>query len=254
MSSKEITILALTNATGRQAASLARSASAIGYHIIAHINGQKYNPLVARELEDLPNSTIITGRLSSAQLRETLFKDADIAFVNTTTFDDEFEDGKACIDAAKEAGVSHLVYSSMPDHSVVAGDNWEALPHWSPKWHVEQYARTLKDFPVTFVHTGIYYNNFTSLPYPLFCLKEVAWEDVLQWDGDWEDDWVPENDGKKTKGRKCGFEWQAPFPPDLKLPWLDCEHDFGPCVLQILKGGPKKWASKRYGSSFFAVQ
>jgi hypothetical protein len=95
------------------------------------------------------------------------------------------------------------------------------------------------------VYTGIYHNNFTSLPYPLFCLKEVPWDEVQQWEGDWEQYWVPEKDDKKTNGRRCGFEWQAPFPPDLKLPWLDCEHDFGPAVLQVFKQGPEKWAGRR---------
>ena len=236
--------LALTNATGRQAASLARAASAVGYDIAAHIVSPRYSPLVAKELEELDNVTLHEGRLADAGLRQRLFAGADIAFINTTTFDDELVDGKACIDAAQAAGVEHVVYSSMPDHSAIEGRDWPGLPHWAPKWHVEQYARTL-DLPVTFVHTGIYHNNFTSLPYPLFCLKEVAWADVQKWEGDWEDDWVPEKDGKPTGGRKCGFEWQAPFPADLRLPWLDCEHDFGPAVLQIFKQGPKKWAGRR---------
>jgi hypothetical protein len=237
------TTLALTNATGRQAASLARTASAVGYNITAHIAGARYSPLVAKELEDLPNVTVIEGKLSDAALRQKLFRGAQLAFINTTTFDDEQNDGKACIDAAKAAGVRHVVYSSMPNHAVV-GQDWDALPHWEPKWHVEQYARTV-DLAVTYVYTGIYHNNFTSLPYPLFGLREVPWEDVQRWGGDWEKLWQPEHDGEKTEGRKCGFEWQAPFPPDLKLPWLDCEHDFGPAVLQIFKQGPKKWAGKR---------
>jgi NmrA-like family len=235
--------LALTNATGRQAASLARTASAVGYNVIAHIVSPKYSPLVAKELEELEGVTVVQGRLADANLRTRLFADADIAFINTTTFDDELVDGKACLDTAKAAGVEHVVYSSMPDHSVVNKD-WQALPHWAPKWHVEQYARTL-DLPVTYVYTGIYHNNFTSLPYPLFCLKEVPWDEVQEWEGDWERYWVPQKDDKKTKGRRCGFEWQAPFPPDLKLPWLDCEHDFGPAVLQVFKQGPEKWAGRR---------
>lgn len=118
------------------------------------------------------------------------------------------------------------------------------LPHYRDKWRVEKYIRSL-GVPATYVYAGIYHNNFTSLPYPLFCLREVPWEEVEDWPGDWEDDWVEEKDGEKTGGRKCGFEWQAPFPPDMKLPWLDCEHDFGPAVLQIFKDGPGKWAGRR---------
>lgn len=37
------------------------------------------------------------------------------------------------------------------------------------------------------------------------------------------------------------FLWTAPFHPDVKLPWLDAEHDVGPAVLQIIKDGVKRW-------------
>ncbi|KAI5278328.1 hypothetical protein KEM54_004678, partial [Ascosphaera aggregata] len=43
-----------------------------------------------------------------------------------------------------------------------------------------------------------------------------------------------------------GFEWHAPFDPDVPLPWLDAEHDVGPAVLQIFKDGPAKWNGQRY--------
>lgn len=239
------TTLALTNATGRQSASLARAASAVGFHISAHIASPAYSPLVATELAGLPHTTIHTGPLASSEIQEALFKDADFAFINTTNFDDEFVVGKSCADAAKRAGVKYVVYSSMPDHSEAGIDDWKGLPHYRDKWQVEKYIRTL-DISATFVYTGIYHNNFTSLPYPLFCLRQVPWDEVEQWEGDWEAGWVEEKDGEATKGTRCGFEWQAPFPSDTRLPWLDCEHDFGPAVLQIFKDGPRKWAGRRY--------
>lgn len=237
--------LALTNATGRQSASLARSASAVGYHLSVHVASTKYSPLVASEIGALPHTSVHYGDLSSAEVREELFDGANIAFINTTSFDKELEAGKGCADAAVAAGVEHIVYSSMPDHAEAGrGKPWHGLPHYRDKWQVEKYIRTLH-VPSTFVYTGIYYNNFTSLPYPLFCLREAPWEEVEEWEGDWQDDWAEEKDGEETKGRKCGFEWQAPFAPDTKLPWLDTEHDFGPAVLQIFKDGPKKWGGKR---------
>ena len=239
--------LALTNAIGRQSASLARSASAVGFHLSAHITSASYSPLVAAELAALPNTTIHTGPLSSATLLAALFKDADLAFINTTYWDIELRDGKACVDAAAQAGVKHVVYSSMPDHAEAPGraGQWHGLPHYWDKWKVEKYIRGL-GVPASFIYTGIYHNNFTGLPYPLFCLREVAWDEVLdEWEDEWEDGWVPEREGKRTRGRKCGFEWQAPFPRHVRLPWLDCEHDLGPTVLQIFKDGPKKWAGKR---------
>jgi len=40
------------------------------------------------------------------------------------------------------------------------------------------------------------------------------------------------------------FTWQAPFHPDVPLPWLDAEHDVGAAVLQIFKDGVSKWGGK----------
>ena len=130
---------------------------------------------------------------------------------------DEVILGKALADAAKRSGtMQHFIYSSMPDHSV-HNPQWPALPLWACKFAVENYIRQL-GLPATFVYAGIYTNNFTSLPYPLFCM-ELKDDDT--------------------------FEWRAPFHPDIRLPWLDVEHDLGPAVLQIFIDGPKKWHGHR---------
>ena len=92
----------------------------------------------------------------------------------------------------------------------------KGLPMWETKYEVEQYIRKI-GLPATFIYTAIYHNNFTSLSYPLFQLE-------LQGDG--------------------SFEWEAPFDPNTKLPWLDAEHDVGPSVLQIFLEGPKAHAGE----------
>ena len=206
--------IALVNATGRQAASLARVASAVGYRVKAQLRSRE--GLVAQELEGLPNVELIEGSLEDRSLVEKLLEGAQLAFVNTTYWDQEVAIGRALADAAKKARVQHYVYSSMPDHSIY-GQGWPALPLWSAKFTVENYIRQI-GIPATFVYAGIYNNNFTSLPYPLFCME-------LQSDG--------------------SFQWTAPFHPDVPLPWLDAEHDVGPAVLQIFKDGPGRWSGQR---------
>lgn len=209
--------IAIVNGTGRQAASLIRVASAVGYVVRAQVHSR--SGLVAEELGRLPNVTLFEGSLlGNKVLIDTLFTGAQFAFVNTTSLaGDEVIIGKALADAAKRSGrIQHYVYSSMPDHSV-HNPEWPALPQWACKFAVENYVRQLA-LPATFVYAGIYNNNFTSLPYPLFCM-------------DLKDD--------------DSFEWKAPFHPDIKLPWLDAEHDVGPAVLQIFKDGAKKWNGHR---------
>ena len=99
---------------------------------------------------------------------------------------------------------------------------WPSLPLWADKHKVEEYLRQSK-MPATFVYTGIYNNNFTSLSYPLFCTE-------LMPDG--------------------SFRWQAPFHEEAKLPWLDAEHDVGPAVIQIFKDGPSKWGGERIALAY----
>ena len=207
-------IIVTVNSTGRQAASVARVASAVGYHVRAHISST--DSIVARELQGLDNVTLIEGSLNDQRVIDGLFKKAHLAFINTMSWGDEVAIGKALARAARKAGIQHYIYSSMPDHAIY-GMGWPSLPHWSVKFTVENYIRQI-GLPATFVYAGIYNNNFTSLPYPLFCME-------LQGDGN--------------------FEWRAPFHPDLALPWLDAEHDVGPAVLQIFKDGPRKWLGHR---------
>lgn len=230
--------IAVINASGRQAASLIRVATAVGYHVRAQL--RNLEGVVATEVATNPNVTVLRGELytkdcpaDTAQVDVTrngpisgigvnhaliteLFRGAQLAFINTTFYGDEQKIGEALADAAKKAGIQHYVYSSMPDHRAY-NEEWPSLPLWASKHRVEEYVRQI-GLPATFVYTGIYNNNFTSLPYPLFCTD-------LQPDGSWI--------------------WQAPFHPDVKLPWLDAEHDVGPAVLQIFKDGVKKWGGGR---------
>lgn len=215
-------VVATINSTGRQSASLIRVASAVGWHVKAQIRSR--DGLVAEELASLPGVEFIEGDLTGPNrgaILQRLFEGAKIAFINTTHWGDEVAIGKACADAAKKAKVAHYVYSSMPDHSTY-GQNWKALPMWASKFAIENYVRQI-GIPATFIYTGIYNNNFTSLPYPLFQTE-------------------PQEDGS--------FIWQAPFHPDEPLPWLDAEHDVGPALLQIFKMGPNHWKGQRYDRNY----
>lgn len=208
--------IALVNGTGRQAASVIRAVTAVGHTVRAQVYSLK--GLVAEELAQLPNVTLLEGPLiNNPILIDTLFEGAQLAFINTISqAGDEVKIGKALASAAKKHNIQHYIYSSMPDHSI-HNPRWPGLPMWSCKFTVENYIRQL-GLPATFVYAGIYNNNFTSLPYPLFCM-------------DFKDDGT--------------IEWRAPFHPDIKLPWLDAEHDVGPAVLQIFKDGPGRWRHHR---------
>ncbi|ROW05984.1 hypothetical protein VPNG_08469 [Cytospora leucostoma] len=234
--------IAVINAAGRQAASLIRNVTAVGYHVRAQM--RNLDGVVATEIKTNPNVTLLVGELYTRhgatsekadvtqngpisgigvnhQLISELFRGAQLAFINTTFYGDEIRIGEALADAAQRAGIQHYVYSSMPDHHAY-NEEWPSLPLWASKHKVEDYVKQI-GLPATFVYTGIYNNNFTSLPYPLFFTD-------IQPDG--------------------SFVWQAPFHPDAKLPWLDAEHDVGPAILQVFKDGVGKWGGKRIALAY----
>lgn len=144
-------IIAIVNATGRQAASVARVAAAVGDHVRAHVNSK--DGLVAQELEDLDNVLVVQGSLEDEKFVADLFTGAQRAFINTISVGDEVAIGRALADAAKKAGVQHYVYSSMPDHSIY-GRGWPGLPLWSVKFTVENYVRQVS--PSCIAHSRIW--------------------------------------------------------------------------------------------------
>jgi len=217
--------LVVVNATGRQASSVVRVASAVGYKVRAQLRSLKKDLQLSAELKILPNVTLVEGSLDDQAFVDKLFVGAQYAFVNTTPYawTDEVATGKSLALAALKAGIRHYIFSSLTDHSTHDPPQ-DPLPLWATKFAVEQYIRQL-ELPATFVYVGSYHNNFSSRPYPLWQL-------------------TPRADG--------GFVWKAPFPTDYPIPFIDTEHDLGAAVIQIFKDGVSQWGGQRCAFFFFA--
>lgn len=213
-------LLVVVNASGRQASSVIRVASAVGYRVRGQLRNLNKNAQLSAELASLTDVTLIEGSLEDPSfVDEVLFEGADAAFINTTPYGwtDEVVTGKRLADAALKAGVGFYIYSSLTDHSTHSVDPLPALPLWSTKFEVEEYIRQLR-LPAVFPYVGCYHNNFSSRPYPLWQLTPIS-------------------DGS--------FEWRTPFPGDVGIPFIDTEHDLGAAVIQILKDGPAVWGGQR---------
>ena len=219
-------LLVVVNASGRQASSVIRVASAVGYRVRGQLRNIRKNAQLSNELAALTDVELVEGSLEDVDFIEnTLFKDADMAFINTTPYGwtDEIVTGMRLVDAAIAAGVGFYIYSGLTDHSAHPHNPLPALPLWKTKFEVEEYIRQT-GIPAAFPYVGCYHNNFSSRPYPLWQL-------------------TPIEDGS--------FEWRTPFPADVGIPFIDTEHDMGAAVIQILKDGPRKWAGKRYVAGEF---
>jgi uncharacterized protein YbjT (DUF2867 family) len=73
-------------------------------------------------------------------------------------FEKEFDHGKNLIDAVKDAGIEHFVFSTLPYAHKLS--DWKLeVPHFDLKAKLEEYARSLK-LPTTYAHVAFYYENF----------------------------------------------------------------------------------------------
>ena len=102
-----------------------------------------------------------------------------------TGFDREIRQGKLLTDAARTAGVQHLVYTS-----VVSADRKTGLPHFESKWQIEQHIHQ-RGVPYTILRPAFFMQNWYSfmrepilngtLPLPLSpqtTLQQISVEDI----------------------------------------------------------------------------
>src|SRR5688572_28663340 len=83
-------------------------------------------------------------------------------FVTGSPKGTEYEHGKNVADAAKEAGVQHLLFSSLINVTEASKGKLPHVAHFDRKAEIEQYIRS-QNVPATFIQPGYYMTNFTNL-------------------------------------------------------------------------------------------
>jgi uncharacterized protein YbjT (DUF2867 family) len=83
-------------------------------------------------------------------------------FVTGATPGTEVEHGKNVADAAKEAGVQHVVFSSLINVTDASNGRLPHVAHFDSKADIEKYIRS-QQLPATFIQPGYYMTNFTNL-------------------------------------------------------------------------------------------
>ncbi|KAJ6190684.1 hypothetical protein N7519_000705 [Penicillium mononematosum] len=117
--------------------------------------------------------------------------------------DAELVHGKNVADVAKEAGVQHLIFSSLLDVTKESGGRLKHVPHFDQKAHVEEYIRS-SGVPATFVLAGYFMNNYTSF-------------------------------GMLRKGDDDVYTLAYPVGKDAQFPLIDIAGDLGKFVAAALK-------------------
>ncbi len=149
-------IIAVTGATGQQGGTVARKLLAEGWQVRALT--RDVNKPAAQELKAL-GAKLVAGDMDKRAELEAAFKGAYGVFsvqnywLPNVGLEGEIQQGKNVADAAKSAGVQHLVYSS-----VGAAHRGVGQKHFESKWIVEQYIPTL-DIPYTILRPAFFMDN-----------------------------------------------------------------------------------------------
>ena len=150
-------LIAVTGATGQQGGAVARKLLVDGWKVRA-LTRATGKP-AAQELAAL-GAEIVPGDMEKRSELDAAFQGAYGVFsvqnfwLPTVGFEGEVRQGKNVADAAKAAGVKHLVYSS-----VGAAHRGAGLKHFDSKWIIEQYIHTL-GVPYTILRPAAFMENY----------------------------------------------------------------------------------------------
>jgi uncharacterized protein YbjT (DUF2867 family) len=160
------TSVLVSGATGQQGGALARVLLEKGHSVRAF--ARRPDSPEAKELERL-GAGLAVGDFEEPSTIERAARGMDVVFVVATPFEAGMEaetrHGIAAADAAKAAGVSHLVYSS-----VAGADQDTGIPHFDSKREVEKHIEGL-GVPYTIV-APVYFMENLLAPWTLPQLKE----------------------------------------------------------------------------------
>ncbi len=113
---------------------------------------------------------VIKADLSDFNSLRSAFEGAHGVFVVTNFMEgaDEFEQGQRAVQAAKEAGINHFIWSTLPNIDAISGGEFQA-PNFSKKAKVDVLVKTEGFENYTFVQAPFYFQNFTGMlsPQPL---------------------------------------------------------------------------------------
>jgi len=150
-------IIAVTGATGQQGRAVAKRLIADGWKVRALTRDPNKAP--AQELKSL-GAEVVPGDMDKPAELDAAFKGAYGVFsvqnfwLPNVGFEGEVRQGNAVADAAKAAGVQHLVYSSVGSAHRGMGQK-----HFESKWIIEQYIHGL-DIPYTILRPVAFMENY----------------------------------------------------------------------------------------------
>jgi uncharacterized protein YbjT (DUF2867 family) len=154
-------LIAVVGATGQQGGAVVRALQATGqYNVRALTRDPSKHPNLADE--------VVAAELNRPETLEAAFAGAYGVFLVTNAWEarhDEARQAINAIEAAKQAGVQHLIWSTLPNVSAISEDKIH-VPHFTTKARVERVVREAGFAHHTFVIAPFYYQNLTGAMAP----------------------------------------------------------------------------------------
>jgi len=161
MSSKDKKLIAVIGATGHQGGAVVGTLKASG---LFKVRALTRNPGKHRELAE----EVVEADLARPETLETAFAGAHGVFLVTSFWDagaDEFKQGAAAVRAARNAGVKHLIWSTLPNVEEISGGTFH-VPHFTGKAKVDRIVKEARFAHHTFVIAPFYYQNLVGVLAP----------------------------------------------------------------------------------------
>src|SRR5712671_121983 len=154
-------LIAVIGATGQQGGGVVRALQASsGFKVRA----LSRDPGRRRELAD----EVVKADLDRPETLEAAFKGAYGAFLVTNFREkgtDELKQATAAVRAAKDAGVKHFVWSTLPNVEAISGGKFN-VPHFTGKAKIDRIVKEAGFPHHTFVIAPGYYQNFVGVLAP----------------------------------------------------------------------------------------
>src|SRR6059036_3695851 len=154
-------LIAVFGATGQQGGAVVRALQANGQFKVRALTR---NPGQHRELAD----EVVEADLSRPETLKAAFEGAHGVFLVTNFREagrDELKQATAAVRAAKDAGVKHFIWSTLPDVEAISGGKFNA-PHFTGKARIDRIVKEAGFANHTFVIPPFYYQNLVGVLAP----------------------------------------------------------------------------------------
>ena len=154
-------LIAVIGATGQQGGGVVRALQASGQFKVRALTR---DPDKHRGIAD----EVVKADLDRPETLKDAFEGAHGVFLVTNNWEpgtDELKQATAAVSAARDAGVKHFIWSTLPDVEAISGGKFD-VPHFTGKAKVDSVVKEAGFANYTFVIAPFYYGNLIGVLAP----------------------------------------------------------------------------------------